>query len=491
MKIKRLLAAIIAITIIVAIPTEMIYAEEASKYEPANIMITPGGIISWINPSAELTAVSVYEEGKNGYELLADDLPAISSAAVSYTYNKSFTERQMGYFLLRFDFADKNVREIYVSGELRASFISAPRFDDSGKLYLQNLAAHKQEGCIITEESYDGIKDNKALRIRSNEPTNYTDFKARIWLEAANTIPTGKYTISFRAKSTDDCSMILSEAEIKRATLAISKSDDWTEYSITAAFLNGTKNNFRLSLCEFQGELLIDDINIENEEGTNFISVNFESPSIPSELNPPIDKGSFGSVYSAVLNWEKNDYASYTRVYEKVGDELFLRARLPVAKTSVTIGNLEANREYTFVLTSELTTESSACSAFETTGTEVRVTPILPDYEARTELKRGEDVVNSLDGGSSYTAYAYVRNNHLNTLSGQMIAILYKNEKFYKSWVTELRQVEKNTSETITIPEISIPGDDNLYELQIMLWDDIQGNMKTLSDLTEYVTLSD
>lgn len=515
-----------------------VYAAETelSGYEPQRIIVTPmssasaGVNISWVNPVNPLSDVKIYKVNGITETLVQNDNISTASSVIATYQDATVVKGTYATYKIRYEFVDGQVREIYTSGAAgilpKLVFSADPGLETDYAWYVnsfrvRNIEGHKSVTDQISTIGKAGTSTG-ALHIVSNDAAAndkhvQIDFYGGLGsnADASKNKAPGTYRLTCVSKGTQaylDLFVVKNSGEATRMeNTLLANGAEWSdnitaEFTIPADVTDMNRIVMRVKNIT-PGELLIDSIRLEKKdvsgEWTTITMQEFDyiNDTMTSDIGNPAEVTvDYTTDMGAVLSWASsgepefnsgrtNDayYGIYTKIYEEIDGELYLRAVLPDR------GNSENKIVLNDFVTGNYVLKTQRLHAdgehdYEGTGAYsdgIKVT--LPDY-----ITDGIEFKNSLNqpcdslSAGTYTVLAKVRNLNLE-MKGQLIAVLLKNDKMYRIYKTNSTEIAKTPfgqpCTTISIENVEIPDVDlSDYKLRLMLWDDAFGDMNSLCD---------
>ena len=377
-------------------------------YEPSNVMVTgyrnvsdsstrsPIARLSWKNPTASsLRNVSVFSVDENDSEtLLTTITDPVSGAVCNYDYAQgaensvTSSNKPSGTvnFKLLFDFTDGEKREVLYTGSWGPQVAVA--LGDYSVYFINNDNAALETRVTLTDEL--GGEQGVSFKIESN--CLRADGNHRLEITDSNALTNGaKYKGTFKVKT-------LGTAEVgvgaKNKYVQISGSEEWQTITIDEFTASSTCYiNFRGS----SHELYIDDIEltaVASETAIQTYSENFNTDAINNNLSCPQNIKTMNGNERVTFIWDSVSSGSFVKIFEKKSDgSLRLRAVTLASNKWITVGNLENDSTYDFVLQTYGASSKELPSSFTET---MSVTPSLPDSETQIQLDDVNEKCNEL-----------------------------------------------------------------------------------------------
>lgn len=501
----RLMSVIMTCVITISLcQTVSVFGEtNAADYEPKNVMVTPiasqtledestayGAVVSWINPAAALSNVSLYILKDGNYELLSGELSTVGNEVVSFEHFEVVDRGTLRRFKIEFEFVDGNSREIYIEG-LLTNISKSIHFKANLKSYGSTVNFSKYSAVVKHADSGNTTADNKVFLIQSNESQDDLDtaVRFRIWEQTADNynIAAGKYTVTFRALSNDDFVLNIREANVLRGNVAVSASEEWKEYTQTVD-TKATGNNFRLEPVRLQGEVMIDDIKITNAAGEVIFDENFEDEYIADPTTDVVFKNTIINADSLHVSWispvweNSSNYRRYQRIYEKIGGELYLRSRIYASSEYVAIACFSAGN-HELVIQGEIYPWDIMGNGPAYLSKGSTATLNFPDYSA-SKYKFYAGTTELAQAGSNITKVKVSVTNTGDAATSPVLFVAgYKN-----NMLTSLSQSGNLTIDPGKTARIICDGInlENADEAKIIIWSSVNGQtpLKTVEEIS-------
>ena len=494
----------------------------ASKYEfePANILISDwrkesfwlndahkGYAVSWINPTAEMTSVKLYEINGDGTETEktpnrvfmpgnlesapTSNLPVTTPGAVVRFENQP-TESESGTatYRLMFEFNDGQKRDIIYSGAWKGTggyrLIQATDKVGNIGMYGAYDKGQIQATDKSNNKSWDSLGSASIANISQKKVTNNSNVSLELYSNQVTKYAGRQLDISLSSNLTNGTTYNFSMDvnTIQSGMLKLGKTVDvkipntngkWQ--NVTGTFeANGTFLQLKPGMA--MREMYIDNIRVwSGDDSANVATYSFKdvTKSIPEDVKEV--SATQGEKTNTTLSWIQGG-GQYTKVYEDIDEDTtddihtwVLRARVPSAQTSLTLNNLETDKTHNFMITTEKSGDHY--NGLESDGVFCSATLVMPDYEIEDVYMLADDEpIEKLIPGNTYTAQAKISNAKCaEGLKAQVIVAVYADGVLDSFAVSDLKTVAVDNTETVTVPSFTIGNDTNKkYTAKIMVW---------------------
>lgn len=504
------------------------------KYEPANVMITgwrdqspqkhKGYKVSWTNPTAEISSVKLYEIQADGIETektpsrifepkQMQSYPQSNTATITTSGAVVFCDVQgldaesgSATYRLVFDFADGQKRDIIYSGKWRKgsgySFVSQEGKEISVYPYVEG-GEMKPDGTVGSNYSMtgaNGIKisaekhtDKAQLSMKLTSNQSAYDCSDYIYVNTGSEVKKDStYNFEMDVNTIQPCAIYLDKNN--RIELP-NTNGEWKKINGTYKALADQKD-IVLSTGIAMRETYIDNIHVYNDNKSIDATYSFSdiTQALPDKVTGVTAEQNGKN--SAIVSWETAG-TEFVNVYEDIDENLtddvhtwMLRARVPSSQNSVTLNNLETDKTHNFMVTTE--SNYLTYEGLESAGVTCSATLVMPDYEINDVklLAEGAEVQKLMPGGK-YTAQANVTNAKIDEgLKTQIIVAVYADGVLENCVVSDAKTIAKGTSETITVPNVSISNkaDAEKYTVKIMVWKGLESVTPLLKNSVTYTT---
>lgn len=516
------------------------------EYEPSNIMITDwrnskgsgaqrqGYKLSWINPTAEMTSVKLYEIKDDGTETektpnyvfepvyrdaVSDDasdtylkLPVTTPGAVVH-YDEQPTTDAAGAaaYRLVFEFADGQTRNIIYSGKFQGTSTQYQLASVDGS---QSVSVF-MSGDEIGKELYESGNKNtirsmfpaNGMKIRTKPVTSGSNYALELTSNQADSWGRNDAGIKFSGDKLVKDSSYAYEMDVNTLQTAKLWIDKVNEVNIPNTngewkTINGTFKavasdaQVTLTMMQATREMYVDNIKIFDSEGKtkigefSFSGANFKLPDAVTGVGAvQNDKN------SAKISWDAA--SAYVNVYEDIdendGDDVhtwMLRARVPGDKKSVILNNLETDMTHNFMVTTEQNYKVE--EGLESDGVTCSAELVAPDYEIEDVYlyadNNPESKIEYLVPGSTYTAQAKIINSKLTAgLDARVIVAIYADGVLDNVYLSDQKNITVGNTETVTVGNVAIGNAaGKTYTAKIMVWKSLESVIPILKSTPVY-----